>query len=362
MTMRYGAGEQRVLVQPIVRQGEQAGFVATQTSLEPANRSLDTIGSLILAGVVGAALLSVIPCYLVAGNGLQPVRLVAALAREIEMTADFSRRLPEGRTSDEMGKLTATFNAMVDRVERMLVAQSAFLADSSHELRRPLTLLRTNIDVMNNHPDLPEAEREQVYREMRREAELMSRLVTDLLLLSSDITGTARQETVDMVRICQMVAETAQTRSPDQRLRLDLPGQCRVRGDRQRLVQVLENLVENATLYSPAGTTVQVGLHVRAPVATITVSDDGPGMSEDDVTHAFERFYRGTSARRQRREGSGLGLPIAKHIVEAHGGKIEIHSTAGAGTSVSLTLPVLDARSSAAEQEAVANERSATRI
>lgn len=362
LTLRYGTGEQRVLVQPIVRLGERAGFVATQTSLEPANRSLDTIGSLILASVAGAALLSVIPSYIVAGKGLQPVKEVAALAREIEMTADFTRRLPEAKTSDEMGKLTATFNSMVDRVERMLIAQSAFLADSSHELRRPLTLLRTNIDVMNNHPDLPEAEREQVYREMRREAELMSRLVADLLLLSSDITGTARQESVDMVRICQMVAETAQARSPEHSIRLDLPARCRVRGDRQRLAQVLENLVENATLYSPPGTTVQLGLQVHGPEAAITVLDDGPGMTDEDVRHAFERFYRGANARRQRREGSGLGLPIAKHIVEAHGGTVAIRSVVGAGTSVLLTLPMLDGPISAADREEAAAEGSVIRI
>ena len=172
----------RVLYEPIVRNGETVGSVVAGQSLHETDVALDEIRKVFIFGGLGVLLLTAAPTYFLARRALYPVRQVSQLARDVERTADFTRRLPRPRGGGEMKELVDTFNAMIDRVEESLLAQRSFLADSSHELRRPLTVLRTNIDILND-PALPAEEREACFREARAEAEAMSRLLSDLLLL-----------------------------------------------------------------------------------------------------------------------------------------------------------------------------------
>ena len=151
----------RVLVMPLFAVGELVGYVRATSPLDVVDSSLARIREVLIIGVVVVLLLTALPAYVLVGRALDPVRRVSRLARELEITADFSRRLTSSPASGEMQELVDTFNRMIERIERMMLAQRAFLADSSHELRRPLTLLRTNIDVIND-PGLSESERRTV--------------------------------------------------------------------------------------------------------------------------------------------------------------------------------------------------------
>ncbi len=266
------------------------------------------------------------------------MRRVSQAARDLERTADFTRRLPE-KGAAEIKELTSTFNAMIARVERTLDGQLAFLGDSSHELRRPLTIIRTNLDVLKE-PALPEEDRAACLAEMHHEAESMSRLIADLLLLSRDKKQAMTVAPVDLSALCEDAAARMRAVDNDHhRLTVQLAPNVRVSGDRERLAQMLWNLLENAIEYTPDGGEIDLRLDQSDGRARLTVHDSGIGVSEADLPHVFERFYRGETARSLRSEGAGLGLAIARHIAEAHGGRVTLSSPQGEGTTVVADLP-----------------------
>ena len=339
-THRVQGRRLRVLSEPIVGSGQPIGMLDVGQPLQETDEALNEIRFVSIVGGCIVLLLTGGSAYMLAGRAIKPVRQASRLAREIEQTADFSRRLPANSTSGEVGELTSTVNAMIARVEEMLVTQRAFLADSSHELRRPLTVLRTNIDVIKN-PGLSADEREACLREMSAEAGAMSRLVSDLLLLSREVPQAIDSAPVDYSGLCEEVAARLRSQYPEHQLVTHLESGIEVMGDRERLGQMLWNIVENAAQYTPAGGQIEFRLaHVEGYVRT-EVEDSGVGISEIDQSRAFDRFYRGELARSLRAEGVGLGLSIVKYVVDAHGGAVAISSRAGQGSLVVIDLPAL---------------------
>lgn len=336
---RVIAGQRtRVLIEPVVRLGQVVGLVEAREPLVLADQSVSTLRrALILGGVVVLAA-SGAPAYVIAGGALQPVRRVSQLAKEIEETADFSRRLPGRVPGGEMEELTATFNAMTERVEQLISSQRAFLADTSHELRRPLMVLRANVDVIND-PALTPQERQTVEREMRIEVDSMSRLVSDLLVLSREGVQPLKSEPVDLSTLCGRALDATKAAHRQHVLHSDIQPGVEVEGDQEGLAQLLENLLENASLYTPASGRVDLRLSLAGDHARLEVSDNGMGFSEEDLAHAFDRFYRGSSARAARVRGSGLGLAIVKYVAEAHGGGVTISSKPAQGTTVTVIIP-----------------------
>ncbi len=329
----------RLRYQPIVQDDEVLGGVVTGQSLKDTDEALFQVRSTLIFGGVAVLLITNVPAYLLAGRVLEPVRRVSRLARDIERTADFSRRVPASAAGDEMAELTATFNSMIERVERTLETQKAFLADSSHELRRPLTVLRTNIDILRD-PSLPEEEREACLREMRAEAEAMSRLLSDLLFLSRRRQDEIVRAPVDWSAICEHTVARLEARDDDHEIVGRIAAGARVKGDEKRLRQMLENLLENSADYTPEGGRIELHLRVVDGLARLEVRDTGIGISSDDLPHIFERFYRGQDARATHSDGSGLGLAIVKYIVDAHGGSIDVTSEPGCGTTFTVDLPL----------------------
>jgi signal transduction histidine kinase len=330
----------RVLYEDIALAGGGAGRLLVARSLHPTDAALDRIRIILIGGGIAFLIVSNGLAYLVASPALRPLRQATGTAAEIEATGDFSRRIPGGDQPGEVGGLVRTLNELIAKVETTLDAHRAFLADSSHELRRPLAVLRGNLEVLASGA-LPAEERQQVIAETDAESRRMSRILADLLLLSQvDARMILQMQPLDLAEVVKGVAEHERQRFPAREIHLDITSDAvRVDADEQRVRQVFENLLENAARYSDAGRpiTVSVGRHGR--FAKVSVRDEGPGMSEDEVRHAFERFFRGGRGRRQFSDGSGLGLAIVRHISEAHGGGVALTSSP-AGTSVTVEFPL----------------------
>lgn len=328
----------RILYQPLVQESESLGTVEVGQSLRETDEALNEIRYVLLFGGLGVVFITIVSAYALSARALDPVLQVSKLARDIDRTADFSRRLPAPGAGGEMRELVATFNAMITRVERTLDSQLAFLADSSHELRRPLTVLRTNIDVLKE-PALSAEDREACLAEMRTEAGAMSRLLSDLLLLSRDKKQAIAQSTVDYTSLCEQAVDRVRSQDDRHQLLVDLAPNVNVTGDRERLAQMLWNLLENALHYTPADGRIEISLQRVDRLARVEIRDTGVGVSDEDLPHVFERFYRGQTARTIRSEGAGLGLAIVKYVAEAHGGEARMTSHPDQGTVVVVDIP-----------------------
>jgi len=245
-----------------------------------------------------------------------------------------------------VGELAGTFNAMLARLEASFEAQRRLLADTSHELRNPLTVLRTNLSFLTREDVDPQV-RMEAAQEADEEAARLGRLVDDLLLLGRAEAGEALQrQLVRLDELVEAVAEEAREGGPSHLVEVAAVEPVVVSGDPERLRQVLRNVVGNALRHTPAGTRVRLSLYQREGIAELVVADDGPGIASEHIAHIFDRFYRADTARSRAARGAssgssgaGLGLAIAKQLVEAHGGSIAVESAAGQGTMVRIRLP-----------------------
>jgi two-component system OmpR family sensor kinase len=241
-----------------------------------------------------------------------------------------------------MQEMSRTFNRMIDRVERLIEMQRSFLSDTSHELRRPLTILRTNLDVIND-PALSSEEREVVRGEIGDVVDGMSALLAELLLLARQDEESLQLEPTDLTAVCTQAMKAVSLANPGHTYRCELEADIMVLADRERLYRAVANLLQNAAVYTEKPGEVTLTLRSERNEARLRVGDTGPGMAPDDVDHAFERFYRGVGARRARPDGLGLGLAIVKQVIDSHEATIDIQSTPGAGTQIEVRLPLLDA-------------------
>ena len=230
---------------------------------------------------------------------------------------------------------------MVDRVRVVLDRQRQLLADTSHELRNPLTVIRTNLDLLRR--DLDPATREEVVAETDDEAERMSRLVADLLFLSREEAGAVEDRPVRLDAVALDTVERFRQLAPEHEIVLDAPEALTVRGDDDRLHQLLTNLLENAVRFTPAGGRVTVRARRDGRQAALVVEDTGVGISREHLQRIFDRFYRVDPARSRATGGTGLGLAIVRRIAESHGGGVRVESEPGAGARFTITLPLATA-------------------
>ena len=335
--------ELRVYTEPVVIDGMMTGYLQVARPISAVSESLRRLATLLVVGIGLALALAALVGALLAEAALRPIDSVTQTALRITQTDDLSRRLilPPSAPIDEVGRLADTFNLMLDRIEALFETQQRFIADVSHELRTPLTTIRGNLDLIrrSGHVD-PES-----MTAMHSEAERMSRLVRDLLLLAQADAGVTLQRTavemdsllLDVYRQARVIAQQA---NPGVTVRLGAEDQATVLGDPDRLRQLLLNLAENAVKYTPSGGTVTLGLERRDGWVRVDVADTGIGIPAEDVPHIFERFYRVDKARSREKGGTGLGLSIAQWIAQAHGGRLEVRSEAGDGTTFTLWLPV----------------------
>jgi two-component system, OmpR family, sensor histidine kinase MprB len=325
----------RVITVPL----PDGGAVQLGRSLESVDSSLGSLRLvlivLLLAGTAFAALLS----RLFSRPVMAPITELTETAEHIESTGDLGRRIA-APGEDEVGRMARRFNAMLDRLQSSqaalassLDAQRHLVADASHELRTPVTSLRTNAEVLRDDERLSAEERTVIATDIVREAEELSALVADLIDLAR---GDEREPPVEGVRLDQVVHEAvgrARRHVPGIRFVEDLEPTV-VDGVPDRLARAVGNLLDNAAKYSPPGGRVEVGV----ADGEVCVRDHGPGLDPEELPHVFDRFYRGARARG--RPGSGLGLAIVRQVAEAHGGTVALEPAPGGGTLARLRLPV----------------------
>ena len=280
--------------------------------------------------------------WLTLGQTLKPLEAITRTAEQINRADDLSRRLPyHGPEDDEIGSLVRTFNQTLERLEALFTSQQRLLADVSHELRTPLTVIKGNVDLMRRMKSLDE----ESLMSIDQEAGRLTRLVGGLLLLAQAESGklalSMKQVELDLL-LTEVFQEMSILAGNRVRVHLNEIDQVYVTGDRDRLKQVFINLVANAIQYTPQGGEVFLSLERIGEQARIICRDTGPGIPAEDLPHIFERFYRAEKSRtRGRTTGFGLGLSIANWIVERHGGRIEVDSKEGRGTTFAIWLPLL---------------------
>lgn len=325
-------------IAPQFRARGYAGVLAVFQN-EATYRSVEhTVLVTLLFGIPLGLLIALIAGWWIARAALRPINRIARTVRAIGDSKDLSRRLHFVGPSDEVGRLAETFDGMMDRLERVFEGQKRFIADASHELRTPLTAIRGNADLMRIAP--PE-DQEICLTSIRREAERMTRLVSDLLLLAeADVAEQQIQRVrVDLDELVLDVYRAAQAISDGKVdvLLEDTDPVC-VEGDPDRLKQLLLNLVDNAIKFTPEGGTVSLGLRQENGEAVLHVSDSGIGIPPEEQAAIFERFYRVEESRAKR--GSGLGLSISAWVVKAHNGSLDVSSEPDMGSTFTIRLPV----------------------
>jgi two-component system OmpR family sensor kinase len=336
----------RVLTVPLVIRNSNriVGTLQAGTSLSLVDSTQTLLLWVLFIGAAISMTIAGLAGWISTSQALHPLEAVTQTALQITRADDLSRRIPyQGPAGDEVGQLINAFNQTLGRLESLFNTQRRFIADVGHELRTPLTVIRGNVDLMRRVNYLDEESMDSIESEVDR----LTRLVGDLLLLAQAESGKLPLS-VEIVELDTLVLEVLNQMRvlARNRLRLELGeiDQVLVCGDKDRLKQVLVNLVGNAIKYTPTGGEVIVGLGKVENRARLTVSDDGPGIPAADLPHLFERFYRGEKSRTRSRDGKGfgLGLSIAYWIVRNHGGQIDVSSREPHGTTFCVWLPLAE--------------------
>ena len=277
--------------------------------------------------------------WVVAGRVLRPIGRITEVARDIQAT-DLSRRIALEGPQDELRALADTFDDMLERLDTAFASQRRFIQEASHELRNPLAVMRTNLDVVLADPEASNEELRRTAEIVRRTSERMSGTVADLLAYGRHEPREVEQSPVAVHDLVDgVVTEFSSAASVEAvALRTDIVGDPRVRGDRAALRQALRNLVDNAVRAAPAGSAITMAAGGRDGWVWVAVSDEGPGIPEADQAQVFRRFWRGEHDGR----GSGLGLAIVCQVVDAHGGEIRLDSVEGAGATFTMWLPAAE--------------------
>lgn len=336
----------RVLTVPLViaHSNRQVGTLQIAKSMSMVDRVQHILVLVLFLGMLVSMTIAGVASWFSTKHALSPLDTVTQAALNITRADDLSRRIPySGPPDDEVGKLINAFNKTLSRLENLFNSQKRFVADVGHELRTPLTVIKGNVDLMRRMHDFDEESLSSIEDEVDR----LTRLVGDLLLLAQAESGKlplAKQ----LVELDTLVLEVYSQMHVLAKNRVEMKlaeiDQVLVCGDQDRLKQVLVNLIGNAIKYTPPGGEVSVSLGKEGVQARITISDNGPGIPEEDIPHIFERFFRSEKSRTRSKggKGYGLGLSIAYWIVRNHGGEIEVQNLQPHGTAFRVWLPLSD--------------------
>jgi len=301
----------------------------------------------VLIGLL-ALLLIAFASRMVIRVGLRPLVAVEETAERIA-AGDLSARLPDAKPDTEVGRLVTSLNAMLSRIEDSFAARTAsenklrrFVADASHELRTPLTAIRGFAELHRQGAVKGEAATSELVGRIENESVRMGALVEDLLTLARlDQSRDLIQAPVDISDLVSEAVESARAAGPDHPITLNLPEEAFVLGDAGKIYQVVANLLANARIHTPIGTPITVSVDSNDDGTSISIADAGPGLSQEDQTRIFERFYRADPSRnRAKEEGSGLGLSIVASVMQAHGGKVSVDSKLGEGATFTVFFPL----------------------
>jgi two-component system sensor histidine kinase MprB len=343
--LEVSIGERKVSARTVTIQGVPHRVVAVPAykgqalvlvqSMESNRDALERLKIILLLASTAGVVLAGIAGWAVATNGLRPVRRLTEATEHVARTTDLTPI--EVRGSDELARLTTSFNAMLVALDASQERQRQLVADAGHELRTPLTSLRTNIELIGQAADnaersLTDEQRREIMGDVRAQLEELTTLVGDLVELARDEPMTRDPAPLDFADVVNQAVYRVRLRAQDVHIDVDV-SPWMVIGEPQLLERAVTNLLDNAAKWSPPGGEIRV----RLADGVLTVSDDGAGIAEQDLPHIFDRFYRSSEARTL--PGSGLGLSIVKRAAERHGGTVDVTSVPGGGTTFTLVLP-----------------------
>jgi heavy metal sensor kinase len=313
--------------------------VVVATSLESTNAAVTRVrNALLIAGAV-AVVVAGVGGWVLAAAALRPVERMRRTAADIS-EHDASARLPVPSTRDELQALATTMNHLLAELQAALQRQRAFVADAGHELRTPLAVLRTELELADR-PSRTRAELLEAIGHAARETDRIEHLADDLLFLAKrDDRMDARFEAIDLLPMLECAIDATQPRADARSVDIELQADAapRARVAPSLLRPAVDNMLANALRYSPAGATITVRLHRDHDCAVIDVLDEGPGFPPEFLSQAFQRFRRADAARGFD-GGTGLGLAIVRSVAEAHGGSAEAANRAGRGAVVTIRIP-----------------------
>ncbi len=347
-TSRHLVGEQLMADDlarglPIKVNGHVVGvLIVTPVDLPgtPAGNILSALNRSVLWASIAAGLVALILGSILFLQMMRPLRSLSVAAKGIR-TGDMSRRADE-RGQDEVAQVARAFNEMASALQRYELERRQTFAAIAHELRTPLSIIQSNLEaILDGILPADTEELTLLYEETR----LLNRLIEDLRTLSLVDAGQLKlqKESVHVNELVEQVVERLRLHAAEKQMILlttysnNIPV---IFADRERLTQVLTNLVDNAIRYSPSGTTVTIGAREAPGGVEIEVTDNGPGLPPQDLARVFDRFWRAEKSRNRATGGSGLGLAVVKQLVEAHGGIITVHSELGSGTRFTIFLPL----------------------
>jgi heavy metal sensor kinase len=329
----------RILSVPIERDGEIVGVIEAAAETE-IDETLGLVARLLAISVPLILLFAAGGGYWLARRALDPIDRITSTAAGIG-ERDLSQRIDLALPDDELGRLARTFNAMLERIEGAFERQRRFTADAAHELRTPLALMRSQIDLaLAGRAGIPA--NTDTLESLGADVDRLTRLTTALLTLArGDAYGLEiAREQVDLPDMLDLVAEQYAPLAAERGIEIGVDAEpVALQADGDRLIQVLVNLMDNALRHAPDGSRIELGCRRAGSRASFWIADQGPGIPAEHLPHIFERFYRVDYGRARERGGAGLGLAISKMIVEAHGGAIRFDTSQPGSTRVVVELP-----------------------
>ena len=322
----------------------ESGRGAIAVSLQALDQEMAIIRNRFLVTIPGTLLLIAGGAWVLAGSALKPVRKLTSVIQQVTAKG-LDQQVPVGSADVEFVELIEVFNQMMVRLERSFKQSSRFSGDAAHELKTPLAILRGELERVIQQAE-PGSDLQQSLGTLLDEVSRLSAIVRKLLLLSLADAGqmSLRQDTVNLTKILAVLIEDVELMAPGLPMKVELDEYLCVRGDRDLLTQVLQNLIDNAIKYNlPTGSAEQwlsvTGRRERNTVQ-VTVANASRGISVEDRDRIFDRFYRGDLSRNRKREGFGLGLSLSREIARAHRGELLLDETPKGETAFTLTLPV----------------------
>jgi heavy metal sensor kinase len=345
LTSVHAGGETfRVVTAPVVVNGEIRGVLQVGISREEVDESIRVL--ILLLAVAGPLVLlgAVIGGYTLAGRAMAPVAAITELAASVDAD-DLDARLELDLPDDELGRLAGTFDVMLGRIGESFERQRRFTGDAAHELRTPLSLMRSRVELalLKTGEEQADAVCTETLGALQGDLDRLTGLVGSLLTLArADARELALNPArCDLADLVETTAESFAMQAVDSGINLQtVASPCSIVADADLLVQVLVNLIANALAHTPSGGRVEVGCECRGERGVLWVADTGEGIALEHQARIFDRFYRVDLGRARAGGGAGLGLSISRAIVAAHGGEIGMESMPGAGTRVEVTLPV----------------------
>jgi len=323
------------------------GTLVTAISLDPTDRTLASLTHIELYVSIGVMIALLLLVLWIVRLGLRPLDDMTETAGAIA-SGDLTRRIRRADDRSEVGRLGMALNGMLSQIEAAFGERTSsearlrrFVADASHELRTPLTSIRGYAELLRKGAFDTEEERRRAAERIEGEASRMGLLVDDLLLLARLDQGRPLElDPVDLHRVVADAVDAARTKDGSRPVTLGVEGPVWVRGDAARLRQIVDNLLQNASVHTPAATPVHVEVVREGPNAVVRVADEGPGLDAEQAARVFDRFYRGSEARTG--EGTGLGLSIVAALASAHGGRAGVDTAPGAGAVFAVEIPAAD--------------------